>query len=125
MGGAVAFDERASRRIKMSDLRMFIAVAEHGSMSKAASTLNISQSAVSKALGQIEHALGVRLLDRSPYGVEPTLYGRTLLHRGLAIFDELRQGLQDIEFLADPRAGEVRLGVAPPLVGFLSAVIEE
>jgi DNA-binding transcriptional LysR family regulator len=121
----MAFDDRTSSRIKMSDLRMLLTVAEHGSMSKAASVLHISQSAISKGLGQIEQTLGVRLLDRSSHGVEPTPYGRALLGRGLAIFDELRQGLQDIEFLADPNAGEVRLGVAPPLVGFLAAVIRE
>ena len=120
----MAFDDRASRRVKMSDLRMFLAVLERGSMSKAASGLNISQSAVSKALGELEHTLGVRLLDRNPQGVEPTLFGRALAQRGVAIFDELQQGVKDIEFLADPSSGEVRLGVAPPLVGFLAAVIE-
>ena len=119
----MALDDRAGR-IKMSDLRMFLAVAERGSMSKAAGVLNISQSAVSKALRQLEHALGVRLLDRSPQGVEPSIYGRALLNRGVAVFDELRQGLKDIEFLADPNAGEVRVGVGPPFVGFLFAVIE-
>lgn len=121
----MALDERISRRIKMSDLRMFLTVAEQGSMSKAAGVLNISQSAVSKALGALEHTLGVRLLDRSPQGVEPTLFGRALLDRGVAIFDELQQGVKDIEFLADPGAGEVRIGVGPPLVGFLFFVIEE
>jgi DNA-binding transcriptional LysR family regulator len=120
----MAFDDHVSRRIKMSDLRMFLVVVERGSMSKAASVLNISQSAVSKALGELEHTLGVRLLDRNPQGVVPTLYGRALLNRGVAIFDELQQGVKDIEFLADPSAGEVRIGVAPPLVGFLSVVIE-
>src|SRR5262249_48077940 len=121
----MAFDDRISRRLKMSELRTLLAVVEYGSMSKAAAALHISQSAVSKALGELERTLGVRLLDRSPQGVEPTLYGRALPARGLAIFDELRQGLQDTEFLADPSTGEARIGVAPPLVGFLFAVIEQ
>src|SRR5262249_24052388 len=63
-------------------------------------------------IADLEHALGVRLLDRSPKGVEPTVYGHALLKRGLAAFDELRQGIRDIEFLADPASGEVRIGCA-------------
>jgi hypothetical protein len=50
---------------------------------------------------ELELAIGVPLLDRSPKAVEPTAYGRALLRRGLAAFDELRQGVRDIEFLAD------------------------
>ncbi len=124
MGGAMDLDDRVARRLKMSDLRMLLAVAQWGSMSKAAAHLNITQSAVSKALNELEHTLGVRLLDRNPQGVEPTPYGRILLDRGMAIFDELQQGVKDIRFLADPTAGEVRIGVAPPFVGFLFVVIE-
>jgi DNA-binding transcriptional LysR family regulator len=117
-------NDRAARRIKMSDLRMLLAVAQWGSMSKAAAHLNITQSAVSKALTELEHTLGVRLLDRNPQGVEPTPYGRALLDRGVAIFDELQQGVKDIQFLADPAAGEVRVGIGPPLAGLLAQVIE-
>ena len=73
MGGPMEPDDRVSRRLKMSDLRMLLAVVQWGSMSKAAAYLNISQSAVSKALGELEHPLGVRLLDRSPQGIEPTV----------------------------------------------------
>ena len=68
--------------------------------------------------------MGVRLLDRSARGVEPTIYAHALLKRGHVVFDELMQGIRDIEFLADPTAGEVR--VASPeafTVGWLPAVI--
>jgi DNA-binding transcriptional LysR family regulator len=47
---------------------------------------------------------------RSGPGVEPTIYGRALLDRGLNAFDELKQAVKHIEFLADPTAGEVRVG---------------
>ena len=83
-----------------------LAVADAGSMAKAATRLAISQPAISRAIADMEHTLGVRLLDRSPQGVEPTQYGQALLKRGLAVFDELKQGVQDIEFLSDPGAGE-------------------
>jgi DNA-binding transcriptional LysR family regulator len=78
------------RRLKLSDLRMLEAVAQRGSMARAASFLNISQPAVSKAIAALERTLDVRLLDRTPTGVEPTIYGRALLNGGNAVFDEWR-----------------------------------
>src|SRR5262249_10657304 len=77
-----------------------------------------------KAIADLEHTLGVRLLDRSRKGVEPTSYGQALLQRGLAAFDELRQGVKDIEFLADPTAGEVRIGASDAMAaGLLPFVV--
>jgi DNA-binding transcriptional LysR family regulator len=58
----------------------------------------------------MENSLGVRLVDRNRQGIEPTEYGRALLDCGVAVFDDLRQGVKKIEFLADPTAGDVRIG---------------
>jgi DNA-binding transcriptional LysR family regulator len=58
----------------------------------------------------MEYTVGVALLDRTPHGVEPTLYGRALLKWSAAVFDDLSQGVREIESLADPAAGEVRIG---------------
>jgi DNA-binding transcriptional LysR family regulator len=117
--------ERIGRRIKMRDLQLLDAVVRWGSIAKAATHLNLTQPAASKAIGQLERAFGVRLLDRSARGVEPTLYGRALLNRGVAIFDELRQGVTEIDFLADPTVGELRIGSTASIVtGFLSAVLD-
>ena len=102
--------ERIERRLKLHDVRVLMSVVEAGSMHKAAERLATSQPAVSRAIAELEHALGVRLLDRSPSGIEPTQYGYAIIKRGLAVFDELRQGVKDIEFLADPGAGELRIG---------------
>lgn len=101
---------RIERRLKLHDMRVLVAVVEAGSMHKAAARLGTSQPAISRAIGDLEHALGVRLLDRSPRGIEPTQYGRAIMRRGIAVFDELRQGIKDVEFLADPTAGELRVG---------------
>jgi DNA-binding transcriptional LysR family regulator len=93
-------------------------------MSKAARQLSVSNPVVSKAIADLEHTLGVRVLDRSPQGVEPTIYGRALLDRGLVAFDELRQALKHVEFLADPTSGEVRIGTSIAIAtSFVSAVI--
>jgi DNA-binding transcriptional LysR family regulator len=59
--------------------------------------------------------VGAGLLDRSPQGIEPTACGRALLRRGVATFDELKQGVKDIEFLSDPSAGELRIGTGTGL----------
>ena len=117
--------DRILRRLKLSDLRMLEAVAQRGSMARAASFLNISQPAVSKAIAALEHTLNVRLLDRTPTGAEPTIYGRALLNGGNAVFDELRQSVKQIRHMADPSAGEVRIGCNQPhALGFISVAIE-
>jgi DNA-binding transcriptional LysR family regulator len=119
------WDERIGRRLKLRDLHLLLAVAQTGSMAKAGKRLAISQPAVSKAIAEMEHTFGVPLLDRTPKGVEPTRYGRALIKRSVAVFDELRQGVSDVEFLRDPTVGEARIGSAEPLAaGLVTAVIE-
>jgi DNA-binding transcriptional LysR family regulator len=120
----VPTDARIRRRLKLRDLDTLIAVAQCGSMAKAAIQLSVSQPAVSKAVADMEHTLGVRLLDRTVQGVEPTLYGHVLLKWAAAIFDDVRQGVREIEYLSDPTAGELRIGGTEPMLsGFLAAVI--
>ncbi len=121
----MSFDDRTLRRLKLSDLRIFHAVAQRGGMAKAAADLNISQPAVSKAVAALEHTLGVQLLERHPHGAEPTIYGRALLKGGVAVFDELQQSVKEIGFLADAQAVELRIGCTEPLAaGFVASVIE-
>jgi DNA-binding transcriptional LysR family regulator len=117
--------ELIGHRIKLQHLRIVTAVAEWGSMAKAAQHLAISQPVVSKVIADLEEMLGVRLFDRSPQGVEPTLYGRALLKRSVAIFDDLQTSVDEIKFLADPTAGELRIGSTEPLLAGLGfAVID-
>ena len=117
--------DRIGRRVKLRDLHVLLAVAQWGSMAKAARHLSTSQPVVSKTIAELEHALGVRLLDRSPQGIIPTMYGRALMSRGLAIFDELREGIKELEFLADPAAGELRVGCPETMnAGLLPAIME-
>jgi DNA-binding transcriptional LysR family regulator len=113
------------RRLKLHDLKVLMSVVEAGSMGKAAGRLATSQPSVSRAIADLEHSLGVRLLDRGPQGIVPTPYGRALIKRSIAVFDELRLGVQDLEFLSDPTAGEVRIA-APAVLssGFVAAAID-
>jgi DNA-binding transcriptional LysR family regulator len=115
---------RIERRFSLHDLRVLMAVVEAGSMGKAARVLATSQPAVSRSIGDLEHALGVRLLDRSAHGIEPTPFGLALLKRGAAIFDELRQGIKDIRFLSDPTSGALTIGASIAIAeGFICDVI--
>ena len=108
------WNDRIGRRVKLNDLHILMAVIQFGSMGMAASQLHTSQSAVSRSIADLEHALGVRLLDRGPKGIEPTKYGRALLDCGVAVFDDLRQGVKNIEFLADPTIRGLRIGKKLP-----------
>src|SRR5262245_39547737 len=99
------WESRIGRRVTLRDLHILSVVVRSGSMAKAASYLATSQSAVADAIANLEDALHVRLLDRSPQGIEPTIYANVLLKRGHAVFDELKQGVKEIEFLSDPTAG--------------------
>jgi DNA-binding transcriptional LysR family regulator len=117
--------DRIGRRVKLRDLHIALAVAEAGSISRAAEELAVSYSVVSKTISALEHTLGVKLFDRSISGVEPTHYGRALLKSGVAAFDEIRKGLQQIEFIKQPDGGDLRISSAILTeAGLLPAIIE-
>jgi DNA-binding transcriptional LysR family regulator len=119
------WEDQIGRRIKFRDLHIAMTVAQSGTMLKAARALAISQPVVSKVVADLEQALGVRLFDRSKKGVAPTASGRALFHRARAAFDELKQGVKEIEFLNDPTTGELQVGASPALMeGILLAVID-
>jgi DNA-binding transcriptional LysR family regulator len=124
MRQAMDRDQHVRRRLKLRHLESVVAVASTGSMAKAATVLAISQPAVSRAIADAERTLGVRLFERSSQGVEPTQYGRALVSRGVAAFDEIAQGIKDIASLADPTAGELWIGSTPGLSegGILAAI---
>lgn len=125
MARNIAWVEDIGRRLRLRDLHVFFTVARCGSMAKAAAELGISQPSISIQLGDLEQALGVRLFDRTPRGVELTSYGEALLRRGQAAFDELKQGIRELEFLTDPTAGEVRLGCSEAVwPGLLPPIVE-
>ena len=113
------WDSRIGRRITLRDLHILSFVMRSGSMAKAATHLATTQSVVSDAIANLESALGVRLLDRSAKGVEPTIYAKTLLKRSNIVFDELREGVKDIQALAGSTAGEVRVACPEFLAGGL------
>jgi DNA-binding transcriptional LysR family regulator len=126
MAKGIDWERRIGRRVRLRDLHILFAVVQSGSMAKAAALLGVSQPVVSQAITDLEAAIGVRLLDRNSRGVEPTPYGHILLRAGETVFDDLRQGIRAIESLADPDAGEVRIGCPESISGgLLPPVIEK
>lgn len=118
------WSDRIGGRVKLRDLHILLAVVQAGNMSRAADRLAVSHPVVSKTIANLEHVLGVRLLDRTPQGAEPTAYGRALLACGTIVFDEMRRGVQEIAFLSDPTIGDLRIGTAAPYVdGLIPAVV--
>jgi DNA-binding transcriptional LysR family regulator len=118
-------ESQIGRRLKLRDLQVFLAVVQCGSMVRAAAQLGVSQPTVSEVIADLEHTFGVRLLDRRPQGVEPTMYGAALLKRSAAAFDELKQSSRDIEFLADPSVGDLRIGCPDSIAATILPLVIE
>jgi DNA-binding transcriptional LysR family regulator len=117
--------ERMRRRVRLRDLETLVAVVQAGGMRKASADLHLSQPAVSKAIRELEDALGVRLLERGRRGVEPTPFGDALVRRSKGLIDELQTALRELAWLADPEAGEVRLGAMETLqAGVVAAAVQ-
>ena len=110
MATKIDWESQIGRRLRFRDLHVLSTVVQCGSMAKAAAQLGVSQPTVSEVIADLEHTLGVRLVDRSPQGIDPTIYATALLKRSRVAFDELKQGIRDIEYLSDPTIGELRIG---------------
>ena len=112
-----------NQRLRLQHLKFVISVAEWGSMARAAKHLAVSQPVVSKVIADLENMLGVPLFDRSSRGVEPTSYGRALLKRSIALFDDLTTSVDEIKFMANPASGELRIGSTEPLLAGPGAAV--
>ncbi|HEY6621076.1 MAG TPA: LysR family transcriptional regulator [Steroidobacteraceae bacterium] len=119
------WESRLGRRLRVRDLYILTSVVKSGSMAKAARRLSMSQPAVSEAIANLEHLLGVRLLDRAPHGVTPTAYADAMLKRSIAIFDEMTESVRDVEFLADPATGRVTIGCPESVAATLLPLIAQ
>jgi DNA-binding transcriptional LysR family regulator len=121
----MSWEQRVGNRVKLRELQVLMEVAKAGSMGKAAERLHVSQPVVSKAIANLEHALGARLLDRNVQGVQLTDFGHAALKCGIAVFDDIKKGIEEIQFIANPAVGTVRVGCPDPeFIGLVSDVIE-
>ena len=100
-------------------LKHFVAVVEHGNMLRAAKTIHVTQPALSKSIRALETHLGVRLLNRSPRGVSPTVYGRQLLTHAKLILNQTRHAEDDLRAITEGTGGQMRIGFGAHIAGFM------
>lgn len=103
----------------LRQLRHFVAVVEHGNMLRAADAINVTQPALSKSIRNLENRLGVQLLDRSPRGVSPTVYGRQLLDRAKLILNQAHKAEEDVRALVEGVRGHLNIGFGANFAGFM------
>lgn len=95
-----------------NDLAAFVAVARHGSFTKAARQMGVSQSALSHTISALEKRLGIRLLTRTTRSVSPTEAGARLLQTAAPRLEEIVQELASLSELRDRPAGTIRITAA-------------
>ena len=100
-------------RIDPQRLMRLAVLIQQGSFRRAAETLGVTQPALSQSIAQIEKEVGVRLIERTPHGVEPTVYGRVLYQHAAVVDRELAQAAQEIQELAFGHKGALAVGTTP------------
>lgn len=110
--------------VSLRQLRAFISVAEFGSFTEAASTLNLTQSAVSVLIAELERGLGLRLFDRTTRSVRLTEAGHELHLPARRVLIDLQAAVSSSRELAEKKRGRVRIAATPLFSSlFLPAMI--
>ncbi|NYU09726.1 LysR family transcriptional regulator [Enterobacteriaceae bacterium CCUG 67584] len=113
-----------SQRIRLRHLHTFVAVAQQGTLGRAAETLNLSQPALSKTLNELEQLTGTRLFERGRLGAQLTLMGEQFLTHAVKVLDALNTAGQSLTWRNDVVPDVVRIGALPTAaLGILPAVI--
>src|SRR5689334_7258337 len=105
-------DWLARSRLSAKQLALLVQLDEKRSVLHAAEASHLTQPAASKALGQLEEALGVPLFDRHARGVVPTPYGEILVRHARSVLAELKQTHDELEAARFGLSGEVKIGTA-------------
>lgn len=105
--------------MEIQQLKHLLAAVETGNLLKAADKSFISQSGLSRSIKSLETRLGVPLLIRGPKGVEPTVYGLSVLRRAQIILNEVSKSVDEVRAIKQARVGEVKLGITQNYAGYL------
>ena len=113
-----------SQRIRLRHLHTFVAVAQQGTLGRAAETLNLSQPALSKTLNELEQLTGTRLFERGRFGAQLTLVGEQFLTHAVKVLDALNSAGQALNRKEGLNNDIVRIGALPTAaLGILPTVI--
>jgi LysR family transcriptional regulator of gallate degradation len=107
------------RSLENRQLRYFLAVVEAGSLGNASHSLNVTESAVSRAIKQLEEAVRFPLFERTPHGMALTVFGASLARHARVIRAEGTRALSELRDLGGGRAGTVSVGTTPSFAGIL------
>ncbi|PZH20987.1 LysR family transcriptional regulator [Streptomyces sp. NTH33] len=102
-------------------LEYFKAVVEAGSVSQAAKNLNMTQPPVSHAVAKLERELGVRLLERTAKGVNPTKAGLYLLSKGERLVADRNRAVETLKLMGEGAVGDLHVGVEPMVINEIIA----
>ncbi|HBS5837749.1 TPA: LysR family transcriptional regulator [Klebsiella variicola] len=112
------------QRIRLRHLHTFVAVAQQGTLGRAAETLNLSQPALSKTLNELEQLTGTRLFERGRLGAQLTLVGEQFLTHAVKVLDALNSAGQALNRKEGLNNDIVRIGALPTAaLGILPTVI--
>lgn len=100
-------------------LQFFVAVAEQGTVSRAAQSLSISQSSVTEAIKELEGDLGVQLFERHPRGLNITHKGHQFLRHATKILADVSDARLTFSREAETRGGRLQLGVTSLVAGYV------
>ena len=99
--------------MELRQLEILVAIADHGSVSRAAVSLNLSQPSLSRQVARLEDEVGQRLWVRNGRGVEPTAAGERLLEHARAVLESTRRAIDELRDMNESPAGRVTVGMPP------------
>lgn len=121
---ATELEAQFPRHLKLRELRVLLAVAEHGSFHGAARALHVTQPAVTATIAHLEEIVHAKLFDRTPQGALPTAHGVSFIHHARAIFGELRLAAKNLSAITAGARGDLRVGtVSLPASGVLPVAL--
>jgi len=114
-----------NQRIRLRHLHTFVAVAQQGTLGRAAETLSLSQPALSKTLNELEDLAGVRLFDRGRLGAQLTTMGEQFLTHAVRVLDALNHAGQSFTLPHEKSPEVMRLGVLTTVaLGMLPSILD-
>lgn len=105
------FDATIRSSFKPRSLQLLVALDDFRHLGKVAASTHVTQPAVSKALGDLERGLGLKLFERTARGVHPTIYGECLIRHARAMLSGLAQARDELQGLRSGSSGTIRVGV--------------
>src|SRR5579863_1519566 len=107
-----------AKDVTLRQLRYFVAAAQTGQFSMAATAENVSQSAITNAVLALESALGTRLFERLPQGVALTPDGQDFYHHARHVLDSVRDAIHKPRFRSHDLRGTVRIAASYVVLGY-------